>query len=137
VQVKGSGGEEQKEAALPTETAAAVSAWLEVAPQSQWVFPARRGRGHIDLSTINKAVTRRAKEVGAVHVHPHRFRAAFITSAFDRGSHWRDIQASVHHEDPRSTQRYDRGQRGGGVAEAVMEYRNKKKAGKGKTKKER
>lgn len=132
VKNKGSGDSEQVEVKIPMEAAAALTRWLDAAPRSTYAFPSRDGRSHINLATANKIIGKWAHAVGAEHVHPHRFRASFITEAFNAGQHWRDIQAAVHHADPRSTQRYDRGLRGGGVADAVADHRRQQRGRKDK-----
>jgi len=112
-------------AALPAVTLAAVQAWLAVAPPSTFLFPAR---GPQDASmhegTINKIVSRYAAAVGH-RFHPHCFRVAFITEAYDAGLPDRQVQGAVHHRDPKTTQRYDRHARGGDVAEVITARRRK------------
>lgn len=56
-------------------------------------------------------------------MHPHQFRATFITEALDAGVPLHEVQAAVHHADPRTTQRYDRGARGAGVTAALEKFR--------------
>jgi len=118
-------GGRQVDVDLPESTAQAVRAWLTVAPESPHLFPGRSGRS-INLTTINKLVTTRAAQVGAEGVSPHWFRAAFITSAYDLGLNEREIQAAAHHEDSKTTRRYDRGARGERVADAIAELRGKR-----------
>lgn len=110
---------------LPPACARTLEAWILVAPSSEHVFPGRDG-GPIDESVVNHVVGRWAKAAGAEGVHPHRFRAAFVTSAYDAGIPEREIQASVHHSDPDTTRRYDRGSRGSEVAEKVALERERK-----------
>jgi len=125
IQSKGSGGAELNEITIPEDAAELLAAWLEKAPASPFVFPGRdRGRP-FNFSYANKIVTRWGRAIGAAHVHPHRFRAAFITTGFDAGIPLRDLQASVGHLDPKSTLRYDRGSRGGAAADVVSAFRKK------------
>lgn len=127
VKIKGSGGAELAEIVLPEAAAADLEAWLAVAPRSEYVFPSRDKKGSMDLSVANKVLTKWSEAAeSSTRVHPHRFRVSFVTDAFSAGVNLRDIQASVHHSDPRSTQRYDRGSRGAGVTEAVAARRSKK-----------
>lgn len=121
-------GGKEAELELPKTSQAAVDQWLAVAPESPWLFPSRRG--HIHPSTINRIVAEYAKAVGAKHVHPHSFRAAFITAGYDAGLPEHEVQASAHHSDPSTTRRYDRHARGRQVANQVADFRDKK--GKGK-----
>jgi integrase len=123
VVVKG-GGEARAE--LPATTATALTDWLEVAPDSPWVFPARGG-GARHPTTLNKIIARRAEAAGCGHVHPHCFRAAFVTAAYDAGLPEYEIQRAAHHAKPETTRRYDRGARGTTVADAVAKHREKRK----------
>lgn len=116
-------GGKEAELVLPASSVELVNKWLEVAPASPYLFPGRRGA--INGATINNIVKRRAAAVGATHVHPHSFRAAFITAGYDAGLPERDIQASAHHADPATTRRYDRHARGRTVATKVSEFRRK------------
>lgn len=117
---------EQVEVEIPDEYARILYRWLEVAPRSPFVFPAARDTDRpMALALINRAITARADAIGA-HVHPHCFRVSFVTGLYSAGVHERTIQAAVHHKDPRSTQRYDRGKRGAGATQALADYRKKK-----------
>jgi integrase/recombinase XerD len=116
-------GGKEAELVLPETAIEAVDRWLAVAPESPHLFPGKRGS--INVATINKLVKHRATAVGAKHVHPHSFRAAFITAGYDAGLPERDIQASAHHADPSTTRRYDRHARGRTVATKVSEFRKK------------
>lgn len=106
----------------------AVKQWLFFAPESPHLFPGKRGR-HINVATINRLVKQYADKVGAIGVHPHAFRAAFITAAYDSGLPEHEIQAAAHHSDPKITRRYDRGARGKKVAKAVEKFRSNPKKG--------
>jgi integrase len=110
---------------LTPEAEAALTAWLKIAPKSIYVFPKRGDLDdHLVLGTINGILTSRAKAAGITEaITPHRFRAAFITAAYDAKVYERDIQASVHHSKAETTRRYDRGSRGDGVYETVAEFR--------------
>lgn len=114
------------EIALPEKTAEAISAWLRVAPESQWVFPAARGKGSVTRKAIHRRISEFGRAVGIIKAKPHRFRATYITEALDAGVPLNEVQASVHHASPLTTQRYDDRVRGGGVADAVAKFREKK-----------
>jgi integrase len=116
-------GAKEVEIALPASSVAAVDRWLRNA-SGPFLFPGPRGA--INVATINKIVKQRAKAVGAGHVHPHCFRAAFVTAGYDAGLPEHEIQASVHHSDPKTTRRYDRHARGGAVPAAVAAFRGQK-----------
>jgi integrase len=115
-------GEKRVELAVPPETGAAVAAWLAHAPPSLYVFAGQHGQPW-NVTRVNQIVARWATAAGGEHVHPHCFRAAFITTAYDTGLPEHEIQAAAHHADPKTTRRYDRGQRGGAVMEAVAKRR--------------
>lgn len=117
-------GAKEVEIVLPSSSVAAIDRWLVVAPPGPFLFPGPQGS--INVATINKIVKQRAKAVGAGHVHPHCFRAAFVTAGYDAGLPEHEIQASVHHSDPKTTRRYDRHARGGAVPAAVAAFRGQK-----------
>jgi len=117
-------GAKEVEIALPAASITAVDRWLVAAPPGPYLFPGPKGP--INVATINKIVKQRASAVGAGHVHPHCFRAAFVTAGYDAGLPEHEIQASVHHSDPKTTRRYDRHTRGGAVPSAVAAFRGQK-----------
>ena len=119
-------GEKDVELELPASANEAVQRWLEVAPPSPHLFPGRAGK-HINVASINKLVKHYAEKVGAKGVHPHSFRAAYVTAAYDAGLPEHEIQHAVHHADPKTTRRYDRGARGKKVAKAVESFRKNPK----------
>jgi site-specific recombinase XerD len=120
-------GAKYVESSLGDESCAALEAWLAIAPESPHVFPAMRGSKALHASAINKIIYARAKAAGVKGAHPHRFRAAFATESFDAGIPLHEIQAAMHHAGPGVTGRYDRGKRGGGVVDALSEYRKRAK----------
>jgi integrase len=113
---------------LPETSAMLLDEWLKRAPSdSKWVFAAARGSGHINTSTIREFVAELGRVVGVEkRARPHRFRATFITEALNKLP-LNEVQASVHHSDPSTTQRYDRGKRGAGVTAAVAKARQGRK----------
>jgi integrase len=120
-------GEDDKEpVALLPRTEEAIAAWLHVAPPSPFVFPGPKGP--VAMTKINKIITSRCVEAGIAHVHPHCFRAAFITAAYDNKMYERDIQKAVHHRKAETTRRYDRGQRGDQIAAVIAKSRDDKGA---------
>jgi integrase len=120
-------GDNEVESKLPESTIEAIDRWLGLAPPSEFMFPGADGIRPLNPLTINKLVNERAKAVGAKNVHPHCFRAAFITACYDAGLPEYEIQASVHHSDSKTTRRYDRGSRGKAVAGQLAEFRKGKK----------
>jgi integrase len=111
------------EVEIPEIAASAIDRWLSVAPDSHWLFPAARGGDHMQRRAFNKRLDVYAKAVGLKKVHPHRFRATFISDALDNMP-LNDVQAAVHHADPKTTQKYDRHKRGAGVTAAVAKLRS-------------
>lgn len=121
------GGKEQK-VRIGSPIEGALDAWLAVAPKSPYLFPkANDKQDHISLGTINNLLKRRALAAGIDEpVAPHRFRAAFITAAYDAQVYERNIQAAVHHANASTTRGYDRGARGEDVFDAVAKFREQK-----------
>lgn len=106
---------------------AAIDRWLEVAPESRFMFPGRSS-GFMKPETVSEIVARRRKEAGvAAEISPHSFRAAFITTALDAGVPLVEVMEAVQHADPKTTKRYDRGVRGEGVADRVAAFRERGK----------
>jgi integrase len=91
-----------------------------------FVFPHRNGVEPMNLTTVNKILTARAREAGVPHVHPHSFRASYITTAYDAQIYEHEIQGSAHHKSADTTRRYDRRSRGESVADAVSQFRQAK-----------
>lgn len=116
-------GGDQVETELSDEAARAVGAWLDVAPTSDWLFCSLNGRS-LTPQSVTSIVAAAAEDVG-IHIHPHQFRAAAITEALDAGIPIERVAKFVHHRDIRSTLRYDRGQRGAGVAAEVATFRKR------------
>lgn len=119
-------GNKLLEVEVSGDAAAALDAWLDVAPESSYVFPSYRGDGTIWPATINKIVHDRAIAAGFKGVHPHQFRAAYATNAIDAGVPITDVSANLGHSSIVVTQRYDRGKRGRGVSAAVEKFRKGK-----------
>ena len=122
-------GGKEKSVKIPDGAREALDAWLAIAPASPYVFPMGRDPSrHLALATFNKILTARSRLAGLDEaVTPHRFRAAFITTAYDARVYERDIQAAAHHSNAATTRGYDRGQRGDGVFDRVAEFRDQKK----------
>lgn len=120
-------GGAEVETQLPEVTQRAIARWLAVAWSSPFLFPGEVHASHIHVKSINYIVKRRGATVGAPDVHPHCFRAAWATSAYNAGLPEYEIQAGMHHKDPATTRRYDRGARGLTAADKVAEFRNQRK----------
>lgn len=115
-------GGEEKEKELAAEAGRAISAWLESAPFSRWLFCTLDGSRPISPQVVTKIVARASAAVG-LHVHPHQFRATAATDLFDAGEHIERVRAFLDHKDIRSTLRYDARERGAGVAAKLAEFR--------------
>lgn len=115
------------ETLLPVTSKNAVETWLLHAPLSKFLFPGRDPRKPITASWFRAELEEIGKRAGVRDVHPHRFRATFATQALDAGIPLHDVQAAMHHSDPKTTLRYDRGKRGTGVTEALANFRKGEK----------
>ncbi len=113
------------EVVFPEKSMKALDRWLEVIEISRatHVFPALRGKKALSTRAINQRLEAYGKLTGIEDCNPHRFRATFITEALDAGIALHEVQAAVHHSDPKTTQRYDRGIRGTGVTKALDKFR--------------
>lgn len=120
-------GGTREEVAVPEKAGLAIVTWLKHGPQTKWIFPGRNREQPMNLAMINKIVTARAEEVGIPHIHPHSFRASFITTGFDAKIYEHDLQASVHHRSPEQTKSYDRGKRGFSVPDQIANFRKGQK----------
>jgi len=110
---------------VPLAAAEAIEAWLARAPLSEYLFPGRT-RGCLKRKAVNERLMVYGARARVKNPHPHRFRAAFATAALDGGALLHDVQAAMHHEDPKTTLRYDRGVRGANVTSLVAKYRESK-----------
>ncbi len=125
-------GGKLREVELPSSVAEHLRSWallfgVEAMATSEFMFPSIKNPNKpITPSAINEIVRLRAKQAGLKGIHPHQFRAAYVTAALDAGVPLHEVQASVHHASPTTTLRYDRGQRGAGVTSAVAKHRAKK-----------
>ena len=73
------------------------------------LFVTESGR-RLDRGAVQRLLLRLARTAGTkVKVSPHVLRHAFATLARDAGARLEDIQDALHHADPRTTRRYDRG----------------------------
>lgn len=118
-------GGRRGEIAIPEASDLALQEWISHAPRSRYVFPAARGGGHLQPIAINKRLAACGLKIGIADVHPHRFRVAFATAALDVMP-LHEVQAAMHHADPKTTLRYDRKRRGAGVADAVAKSRRRR-----------
>lgn len=73
-------GNKTRLAPFTTPTAEALQAWLEVRPQSPWLFVSlgSRGKGRLSPNGVAQMLRRRAEQAGVEgRVNPHSFRHAF------------------------------------------------------------
>lgn len=119
---------DEVEVELTERVTAALDRWLIEAPRaSKYVFPSSRTKGRpIGRRAIYSRFLKYGHTAGVPRLHPHCFRATYITEALDAGVPLHEVQAAVHHSDPGMTQRYDRGVRGKGVAAAVAKFRKER-----------
>ena len=114
------------EAVLPEASMKALEKWLAIAPASEFVFPDRSKAKPVATRVISKRLNYYNLTAKVEHPHLHRFRASFATESFDAGIPLHEVQAAMHHANPGTTQRYDRGVRGTGVTTALAEFRKNK-----------
>lgn len=115
------------ETSIPETSAELIERWLLDVRPSKYVFPASKGLGPLARRTISKRLLVYGTRVGVKDAHPHRFRVTYVIGSLDAGLALHEIQASVHHSDPKTTLRYDRRQRGAGVSAALAEFRRSRK----------
>lgn len=118
-------GGKEVESELPAECAGYVASWLSVAPPSRWLFCTKDGTRPLKPEAVTKMVRGLGAKLGIV-ASPHMLRAACVTTLLDIGTPLEQVRAFVHHEDPRTTLRYDRGLRGVGVAGKLADARKGK-----------
>ena len=111
---------------LTEASAKCLTRWLKKREGSGYVFPADRGTGFLSRQAFGRKLVQYAAVAKVTGAHAHRFRATFATAALDAGVPLHEVQAALHHADPKTTLRYDRGVRGMGVAERVAEWRKGK-----------
>lgn len=121
-------GGRQWEAELTQEASQAVEEWLAAAPRSKWLFCVKDGSRALSPQAVTKILAKASAAVGT-HVHPHQFRASFITSARDAGIGLDSVAQVVGHLNTATTQRYDNHNRGAGVVERVAEFRKGRLSG--------
>lgn len=73
-----------------------------------WVFPARKGEGHIIPATVWSWVAKVAEEAGVEHVAPHRLRHTALATANDVTGDLRAVQDFARHARPDTTAGYTR-----------------------------
>tara|TARA_R110000868_G_scaffold104578_1_gene288042 strand:+ start:10330 stop:11280 length:951 start_codon:yes stop_codon:yes gene_type:complete len=113
--VRGKGG---KERLAPLNAAAreAVRVWLTVRdagrkpgiPDSVWLFPSGRGRGHLTPRRFAQMLDQAAVTAGIepTRVSPHVLRHAFATHLLEGGADLRVVQTLLGHADIATTQIY-------------------------------
>lgn len=109
---------------LTPEAEQAVKQWLQAAPRSKWLFCTQDGSRALSPQAVTKILAKASAAVGT-HVHPHQFRAAFITTGRDANIGLDGLAAVVGHRSTSTTQLYDRGNRGAGVVAKVAEHRER------------
>jgi integrase len=108
---------------LPPGSIEALDQWLNYSTRPGYMFHGATRYTHIHVTAINRLVKARGEAVGAKGVHPHCFRAAFVTAGYDAHLPEYEIQAGAHHKDLATTRRYDRGTRGVSTAVNIAKFR--------------
>lgn len=81
--------------------------WVKVRPSGQYLFPTKKGNGHIGAKSVRKAVHQAIKDCGIEkHVTPHVLRHSCATHLLDTGTDIRTIQVILGHSSIQTTQIY-------------------------------
>ena len=113
--VRGKGGKERL-APLNASAREATKAWLTArdaarrpeTPDSPWLFPSPRGRGHLTPRRFAQLLDQAAIDAGIdpARVSPHVLRHAFATHLLEGGADLRVVQTLLGHADISTTQIY-------------------------------
>ena len=121
-------GSKEEKVELSPEAVHALETYLQRAPESPYIFPGYSGKP-ISPDGITAIVARCSKALGDdSHTTPHQFRVSFVTELRKSGAPLDAIQAAVHHSDPKTTQRYFRGDLGAGMTTRLEEYRKQQRS---------
>ena len=101
-------GSKPREIPINSETRKYLWDYLEVKPNSPYLFVSQRGR-NMSRSTIFRTVKKYANLAGIEKpVHPHTLRHTFAQTLIDNGTDLFNVQYLLGHEDISTTQRYHR-----------------------------
>jgi integrase/recombinase XerD len=111
--VRGKGGRERL-VPLNEPARRAVGAWLPVRDgwlgerRNGYLFPARRGGGHLTRAAFGQQLKKLAVDAGvdAAKLSPHTLRHAFATHLLEHGADLRSVQQMLGHADISTTQIY-------------------------------
>ncbi len=118
---KGAAQGDKAALAIDRRAARAADRWIEHMgrPRSGPLFigtRGRKGRSRLDVATINRIVTLRAKQAGYARgrlpepdprpITPHGFRHTAITALIEAGGSFVEAQELARHRSPQTTQRY-------------------------------
>lgn len=99
-------GNKPREIPINAETRKYLRDYLEVKPNSPYLFVSQRRR-KMDRSTIFRVVKKYADLAGIIDsVHPHTLRHTFAQRLIDKGTDLFTVQQMLGHSDLRTTQKY-------------------------------
>jgi integrase/recombinase XerC len=101
-------GNKLREIPINSETRKYLRDYLEVKPNSAYLFVSQRG-GKMDRSTVFRVIKKYSDLAGLKDfVHPHTFRHTFAQTLIDNGTDLFNVQYLLGHENITTTQRYHR-----------------------------
>lgn len=109
IRVRSGKGDKDRLVVAPPHVMETVRAWLTQRPKTanDYLFPGKGGRSHVSPATIQRAVSRAAKDAGiSKEVTPHVLRHTLATTLLRRGGDIRFIQRILGHASIATTQIY-------------------------------
>lgn len=99
-------GDKSREVYFGTETVASLKAWAEVCG-SEWVFPSKKGGGHLSPNGIYQIFERLAERAGVVGSwSPHKWRHGGARGMLKKGANLAQVSQILGHKDVSITVRF-------------------------------
>jgi len=107
LRVRGGKGAKDRYTLLADRAVEALRIYWKAYRPSGWLFPGARAGRHLNTRSVQRLVTRAAREAGiSKAVTPHTLRHSFATHLLEGGTNLRIIQELLGHASSRTTQRY-------------------------------